>query len=751
MPYCPSKDEIIKWVNENPTLSKRKDIANAFRLRGSIRIELKNILRELEKDGTLLKANKVYRSPNTTDRILILKVMAPTSDGEIFARPVHWDEAIEEPIVYIKHDKNTGDLSFGDRILTQITSVDTNNFDYVGKVIKKIDRSSSKHLGIFRNTQNGPRVRSVDKSRRDWLVELDEGVVVKDGELVEVEKITSEKRIRSEKVRISERLGDPSAPRSISLIAIHQHKISNTFPDEVLLESQKSTLIENKKWDDYTGIPFVTIDPGDARDHDDACYAKPDEDLANPGGHLIWVAIADVAHFVRSGSPTDNEARLRGNSTYFPDRVVPMLPDRLSGDLCSLHEGENRACIVVKIQIDSAGKKLSHKFSRAIIQSGASLEYGEVQEAMDKGTGRAKVLNLLDTVLKPLYSAYYSLKISRETRGPLELNLPERQIKIDEKGIVTEVRFKERLEAHKLIEEFMILANVCAAETLSENKIPTVFRVHEEPEKEKIEVLRKTARSAGLNLRKGQNIKAIHINELLAQAESVPFRDLINLSTLRSMNQAYYSPENFGHFGLSLSKYAHFTSPIRRYSDLIVHRALIFALGLGDDGLKNTDIDNISHTAEKISECERRSMVAERDTNDRYLAQFLAEKIGSEFCGSISGVSNFGIFVRLDETGADGIVPVRTIAQEYFKYDKSENRLIGSKTGLMLELGMSVRVILKEVEPLAGGIVFQLTQLEDEPLTSVSRITQSKFTKKKNKKTKNKNAKHRVKTREKKV
>ena len=293
-----------------------------------------------------MKTNKAHNCSKTMEKILILQVMAPTSDGDIFARPVAWEEAGDEPIVYIEHDKFTGLLSYGDRILTRIKPVNSNNFDYVGKIIKKIDDNPQTKLGIFQITPNGPRVKSIDKSGKEWLVELDKGVVIEDGELVEFRKIDSGRRIRSEKVRVSERLGDPSAPKSVSLIAIHQLKIPNIFPENVLLQSKKASFLQNKKWDDYSHVPFVTIDPKDARDHDDACYAKPDDDPKNIGGHLIWVAIADVAHFVRSGDAIDNEARHRGNSTYFPDRVVPMLPDNLSGDLCSLHEGEKRACIV---------------------------------------------------------------------------------------------------------------------------------------------------------------------------------------------------------------------------------------------------------------------------------------------------------------------------------------------------------------------------------------------------------------------
>ena len=409
---------------------------------------------------------------------------------------------------------------------------------------------------------------------------------------------------------------------------------------------------------------MITIDPPDARDHDDACYAVADDDPENSGGHIIWVAIADVAHYVKSGTGLDKEALNRGNSTYFPDRVSPMLPESLSGDLCSLHEGVDRYCVAVRMKITPDGEKLSHSFHRGLMRSAASLSYEQVQSAYD---GRPNDVpdGLLENVIKPIYAAYYALSAARDKRQPLALDLPERQIELDEGGQVAAVKFKDRMESNRLIEEFMVLANVAAAETLIAKKTPLVFRVHEEPAKEKLDALRETAQSSGLNLAKGQVLKTAHINALLNMARDSDHSELINMSTLRAMTQAYYSPDNIGHFGLALRCYAHFTSPIRRYADLIVHRGLISAHGWGEDGLTDADLDSLNQTAELISNTERRSMAAERDTVDRYLAAYLSERKGIEFTGRISGVVKFGVFVRLDETGAEGLVPVHVFRANF--------------------------------------------------------------------------------------
>ncbi|MEN8840124.1 MAG: VacB/RNase II family 3'-5' exoribonuclease, partial [Octadecabacter sp.] len=463
--------------------------------------------------------------------------------------------------------------------------------------------------------------------------------------------------------------------------------------------------------DDLRDLPLITIDPWDARDHDDACCAIPN----GSGGFALWVAIADVAHYVTPGSELDREARKRGNSTYFPDRVVPMLPDRLSGDLCSLHEGVERACIAVEMQIDRDGNKTSHRFVRGLMKSPASLNYEEVQAAMD-GVVNDKVAPLLDDVIRPLYACYEALKKARAVRQPLELDLPERKIVLNDDGVVEDVAFRDRLDAHRLIEEFMVLANVAAAETLVAKKTALLFRVHEEPKPEKLEALRETAEAAGLQLAKGQVLKTAHLNRLLAQAEGTDDAELINISTLRSMTQAYYNPENFGHFGLALLAYAHFTSPIRRYSDLIVHRALITAHGWGKDGLTPEDEAMLAETAQAISDTERRSMVAERDTTDRYLAAFLNDRVGAVMGGRISGIAKFGVFVKLDETGADGMIPIRNLGAEYFHYDSDSQTLMGADTGVVIGLGVRVTVKLVEAAPVTGGLIVDLLEIDGKAM-----------------------------------
>jgi ribonuclease R len=462
--------------------------------------------------------------------------------------------------------------------------------------------------------------------------------------------------------------------------------------------------------EDLRDLPLITIDPSDARDHDDACYAEADEDPKNPGGHVIWVAIADVAHYVRPGSALDREARKRGNSTYFPDRVVPMLPDRLSGDLCSLHEGVPRACLAVRMRIDTEGEKIGHSFHRGLMRSPASLNYEEVQAAVD-GAPNDRTGPLVKPVLEPLYAAYHALRSARERRQPLELDLPERKIVLGEDGKVVSVEQKERLDAHRLIEEFMVLANVAAAETLIAKRSPLLFRVHEEPDPDKLDALREVVEAAGLTLAKGQVLKTAHLNRLLLQAAQTDESELISMATLRSMQQAYYSPENFGHFGLALRNYAHFTSPIRRYSDLVVHRALISAHGWGKDGLSRDEIEELEATAKHISDTERRSMAAERDTTDRYLAAYLADRVGVVIGGRISGIAKFGVFVKLDETGADGLVPIRDLGDEYFHHDRDSQTLMGSETGIEIRMGMRVTVRIREVAPVTGGLILDMIDM----------------------------------------
>ncbi|MEP3442647.1 MAG: ribonuclease R [Sulfitobacter sp.] len=716
MNNIPTKKEILEWIEQNPTLTAKRDIAKAFGIKGAARIDLKRLLKELEAEGHLEKRKKSYADPERLPPVSVLLVTGAGRDGDLYAKPMEWGGEGVEPIVLMIPRAADPALGEGDRILARLTLVKGEDHHYEGRLIRRIGSNPKKIVGIFRKQAEGGRIKPIDKGAdKEWIVSADATGGAKEGELVEAELAGPKGRMGLPRARIVERLGDPSAPKAVSLIAIHEHSIPDDFPDEVIAQADAAEPMGLKGREDLRTLPLVTIDPSDARDHDDACFAEADTDPANEGGHILWVAIADVAAYVTPGSALDREARKRGNSTYFPDRVVPMLPDVLSGDLCSLHEGVERACIAVRMVLDKDGNKLRHDFHRGLMKSPASLHYEEVQETMD-GAPNVRTEPLLETVIKPLYAAYEALVAARERRQPLELNLPERRIELDDNGTVRSVNFRMRLDAHRLIEEFMVLANVAAAETLIAKKTPLLFRTHEEPTPEKLDALRETAAAAGYTLAKGQVLQTAHLNRLLDQAAGTDDAELINISTLRSMTQAYYGPDHIGHFGLALRSYAHFTSPIRRYADLIVHRALITAHGWGKDGLSPHDIEDMEATGAHISDTERRSMIAERDTTDRYLAAFLSERVGNEMTGRVSGVARFGAFVKLDETGADGLIPMRNLGREYFHHDADSSTLMGSDTGMMIGLGQRVTVRLSEVTPVTGGIALELLEIEDQKI-----------------------------------
>jgi ribonuclease R len=716
MARIPGKQEVRDWIAENPGESARRDIARAFGLKGAERIELKHILKELEAEGLVLRDRRRLRDSDSLPEVAIVQILPPDRSGDQFARPVEWQGAGPEPrILFVAH-RTDAPVAEGDRVLAKLVEVRAEDHRYEARLIRRLGTNPVRILGLYRTEAEGGRIVPVDKgSDKEWRVAAGDSAGARDGELVEAELAGPRVRLGLPRARVIERLGDPSAPRAVSLIAIHQHAIPDHFSDAAIAEADAMLPAPVGTREDLRDLSFCTIDPADARDRDDACLAMPDPDPANPGGHVLWVAIADVAAYVRPGSALDRDARQRGNSTYFPDRVVPMLPERLSGDLCSLHEGVDRPVIAVRMVLDRDGNKTGHRFARAMIRSVAGFAYEEVQAARDgRPDGRAAAL--LDPVIAPLYAAYEVLKSARERRQPLDLDLPERRIELSAEGRVTSVAFRERFDAHRLIEEFMILANVAAAEELIRLRRPLLFRVHEEPTPLKLEALREVAEASGFTLAKGQVLQTRHLNRLLAQAQGTQFDELMNMTTLRSLPQAYYNPENFGHFGLALRNYAHFTSPIRRYSDLIVHRALILAHGWGKDGLSTQDIETLEETARLVSESERRSMAAERDTTDRYLAAYLSERAGREFAGRISGVTRFGLFVRLEETGADGLIPIRTLGREYFRFDAQAQTLTGADSGHVLGIGQKVLVRLAEAVPVTGGLTLELLEVEGEGL-----------------------------------
>jgi len=550
------------------------------------------------------------------------------------------------------------------------------------------------------------RLEPVDRKQDELLVREDGVNGAKSGDLVEV-IVKKSGRYGLKQAQVEAVVGDMTSEKAVSLIAIHQHQIPNAFPENVLKAAEAAGPADMKGREDWRDVPLITIDPADAKDHDDAIYAEADDAPNNAGGYIITVAIADVSWYVRPESVLDREAILRGNSTYFPDRVVPMLPERISNNLCSLKEDVDRPALATRMRFDASGRKLSHTFHRIMMRSHAGLAYTEAQDAID-GKDAPRAQPWLETVLKPLWEAYAVLQVGRADRAPLELDMPDRKILLKDDGTVDQVVIPPRLDAHKLVEEFMIQANVAAAEILEGKKQRLIYRIHDAPSMSKMESLRQFMRSLSIPLAKPGQLRPHHFNAILDQVSETDNAILVNQVVLRSQSQAAYSPANIGHFGLNLAKYAHFTSPIRRYADLIVHRALVAALALGDGALTGAEEERLDVIAEEISITERRSMLAERQTIDRLISHHLADKIGAQFAGRINGVTRAGLFVTLNETGADGFVPISHLGDDYFVYDEVAHSVRGEHTGMIFQMGDAVEVKLVEVAPLAGALRFEM-------------------------------------------
>lgn len=718
----PSKAEILDYIAGTDAKVTRRDIARAFNVKGDDRARLREVIAELQSEGALQKAHgKVLSQGASLPRVSVVIIIHVSESGTLYGKSDAWEGEGDGPKIRIEEEKaqrgkkRVGALGVGDRVLARLEPAGK---AYRARIIKRLEKKETESfLGIFHPEQNdgpGGWIEPVDKrAKHIVLVGPTDAEGVKDGDLVRAQILPHHHRhYGSAQARIIENLGDVLSPRSISLIAIHQHGIPVEFPDAALKQAKVATPATADGREDLRHLPLITIDPADARDHDDAVWAEVDTNKENNGGWHVIVAIADVAHYVTPGSALDKAAWERGNSCYFPDRVVPMLPERLSNDLCSLKAGEDRAALVAHLHFAHKGRLKSHRFSRAIIRCAANLSYEEAQDAIDGKAGEA-AKPFLEDVLKPLFAAYDDVAIARAKRQPLELELPERKVELDEKGTVAAVKIRERLKAHRLIEDFMIAANVAAAEALESQRSPLLYRVHEQPSMDKVEALREYLGSVSLGLAKGQAMRPALFNRILERAKGTPFAEGVNEMVLRSQMQAYYTPENLGHFGLALGRYAHFTSPIRRYADLIVHRALINAFRLGDDGLADFEVARLSDTAEHISKTERRAMVAERESQDRYLAAYYAQHKGKTFQGRISGVTRFGLFIKVEPAGGDGFVPAAQLTGDYYHHDAGRHALIGEVTGDAYQLGDLLEVRVLEAERVTGAL--RLEVLSDAP------------------------------------
>ena len=714
----PPTETIVAFIRAHPGKVGTREIAREFGLRNADRAVLKQLLRDLADEGIIKKRGKEISEPEILPATLLADITSRDSDGELLAVPAEWDEVenSEPPKIRIhmpRRAKPGTSAGIGDRALLRVEKIEERVRDgvaYRGRILKVIDHAKTRVLGIFRkNPDGGGRLIPVDKKQagRELNIAKSDTLGAEDGDLVSVDLVRS-RGFGLASGKVKERLGSIASEKAISLIAIHAHGIPQAFSKDALREAEHASPAILKGREDWRDVPLVTIDPPDAKDHDDAVHAEPDFDPNNKGGFIVHVAIADVAFYVRPGSALDQDALERGNSVYFPDRVVPMLPERISNNLCSLVPGEPRGALAVRMVIGADGRKRSHTFHRVLMRSAAKLHYAQAQAAID-GHPDDTTGPLLAAVLKPLYAAYTAVKRARDERDPLDLDLPERKILLKSDGTVDRVIVPERLDAHKLIEEFMILANVAAAEMLERKSLPLIYRVHDEPALEKVHALQEFLKTLDLPFAKAGALRPAVFNRVLAQVKGHDAESLVNEVVLRSQAQAEYSAENYGHFGLNLRRYAHFTSPIRRYADLVVHRALIRALGLGEGAMSDSETtENLSEVAAQISVTERRAMKAERETADRLIAHFLADRIGATFQGRISGVTRAGLFVKLTDTGADGLVPVRSLGEEYFNYDETRHALIGTRSGAMHRLGDVVDVRLVEAAPVAGALRFEL-------------------------------------------
>lgn len=702
----PTREQILGFIQSADSIVGKREIGKAFGLKGQEKIALKRLLKDMAEEGLIDGKRTAYHRMGGVPKVTVLKVM-DIEDGEAFAIPEAWqpDDATPPPRLRVIEGKKKGGgrypaLKIGDRILARTEEAGSN---LEAHVMKKLPAKTDGLMGVV----------EIDAGGKGWLAPVDKRIrtssAIADlggaeaGQLVLAEP--AGRGIRAG-VNVIEVLGDPLAPKAFSLIAISKHGIPNVFPSETLAEAERATKlpVSTDKREDLRHLPIVAIDPADARDHDDAIWAEPDGE----GGFNALIAIADVSYYVRPGGALDREARKRGNSVYFPDRVVPMLPEVLSADVCSLRQGEDRAAMACHLRVSSTGKITSSRFSRAVVRIDEVIPYEEAQQRIDDGSPPENLRNLWD--------CWKALTAAREARDPLDLDLPERRVVLDDQGKIAEIAVRERLDAHRVVEDFMIAANVAAAKALESKTAPVVYRVHEQPSREKLVALREYLETFGKKLALGQVITPALFNKMLKDVEETSEKAQVMEAVLRSQTQAYYGPNNAGHFGLALGSYAHFTSPIRRYADLLVHRSLVDSFDLEQakpssdipalSGLSAKDRDDLGKICDAISKTERRAMEAERDTIDRYVAAWLSGRVGETFETRITGVQSFGFFATIVGLGGDGLVPVSTLGSEFFRYDEAAQSLVGEHSGTSYSSGDTLKLQLGEANPLTGALKF---------------------------------------------
>ncbi len=701
-PGLPTREQILDFIQSSDTPAGKREISRAFGLSAQQKISLKALLKDMADEGLIDSApGRAFHKMGGLPKVTVLRVADVDDGGNVWAVPERWEAETPPPRVRVRERGRRSALGIGDRILARTEEAGAG---WAAYPMKKLDRAAEAVLGVLRAEGDKLWLQGVDKKERREVPVSDAGGAAP-GDLVLAAMAGRPPRITA---RVVERLGDPFEARSFSLIAIHKHGIPDVFSEEVLAEARKVAAYPVRDREDLRHLPIVAIDPIDARDHDDAVWAKADDSGDNDGGWQAIVAIADVSFYVRPGSDLDKSARSRGNSVYFPDRVVPMLPEILSADVCSLKAGQDRAALVCHLTIAKDGTLKAWRFTRAVIRVAANIAYEHAQAAIDGVDGAPVAAELVENALKPLWACWTALAKARAKREPLDLDLPERRIVLDDKGRILSVAPRERLDSMRLIEDYMIAANVAAAKALEAKKAPVMYRVHEPPTREKLVALKDYLETFDVPFALGQVVRPATFNHILDRIGEADFRPQVMEQILRTQTQAFYGPQNHGHFGLGLGSYAHFTSPIRRYADLIVHRSLVGSYGLGEGALPAEDAANMERVGDAISGLERRAMEAERETVDRYVAAYLAEHVGTVMEARITGVASFGFFATVEGVGGDGLVPARDLGTEYFRFDESSQSLIGDQSGETFAAGQRLQLRLAEANPVSGALRFEL-------------------------------------------
>lgn len=649
--------EILELIEKEQRFITKRELCQLLNIKGARRIELKRVLADLKRDG-LYGKNTRYVETVTAESTK----RAPHKD----TKPTH---------------TRSGRL-----------------------------RDNKPSIGIYHINHDGRWIES--SHRRDAFppIRCHISVVTAAEENLGITLINNDvvyfKRDNGQLV-IEDFIGNLSEPKVFSLMSIQSHDVPFEFSKAAVDQAKHAELPPLGNRTDYRSIPLITIDGEDARDFDDAVWAAPDEDPKNQGGWRAIVAIADVAYYVRPGDALDCEAYERGNSIYFADRVVPMLPEGLSNEMCSLKPNEDRACVAVEMVISATGNLKSYKFKRGLMRSAARLTYTNVQQAID-GIFDTIPKALWDSVLGPVYGCYKSLRKARDQRGSLNLESVERKVIFDDAGKIKAIVPRVQQASNQLIEEFMIAANVSAAKALSGKNWPCLYRVHDQPDATRVDNLKRVVQTMRIKVPKLPKMTPQGFNSILEQ--ETPFKRLVHDLVLRSQAQAIYSPDNLGHFGLGLSHYAHFTSPIRRYADLQVHRALIAAFGLGDGGQDILPINALKLVGEHISQTERTAAQMEREVMDRYLVLHLEDYVGHTFSATIVGVTGAGIFFALDGSGAQGFLHKSRMPGDYFVHDEENHRYYGSRTKRVFQLGDPLTVILDAADARTSATMFSLPE-----------------------------------------